>query len=335
MIEDLRKAAVLISSMDRQMADALLSRLDPDAAHELRRQILELSSVDAEEQDDVIQQFLGAHRAARDPEAVALELESAISDDTSVAVEADESTDNHAAPFHFLRHVGVDDLSELLKSESPQVAALVMSHLDPKQAAENLFRLPEDMQAEVMRRMAQLDEIHPEAVREVERIFEARTHDRQRVQHRKMAGIQTLSRILAAAQDHTSQSSEAAPNLGSDDGFQEADEKLSVDFEHQPAWSFEDLQRLEGRQLVAILSACDPELAMLALAGASPALYERLVTGLSNSERRLLRLRLEQVGPIRLRDVERAQQHVVQTALRLAEQGKIQLNALEGVLLAA
>ena len=181
----IRKAAVLVSSLDDDMADKLLDQMPPAMADQVRRAMALLDQIDPAEQEAAIADFVRGEAGAsseppdEDHEGVALSAKLAREFGlvAKTAAKAPASADSMGdmtspageQPFQSLRGEATSRISPLLADENPQTIALVAAHLPPAQALEILAALPLHVQSEVMRRMADLDEAHPDILREVDR----------------------------------------------------------------------------------------------------------------------------------------------------------------------
>ncbi|HUY91736.1 MAG TPA: FliG C-terminal domain-containing protein [Pirellulales bacterium] len=326
----LRKAAILVSSLDAQTADQILEQMPEEQAGQVRRMMVELGDVDPREQQRVIDEFF-RHGPARPAPAV---------DDSLGGVELDpdlarrlgqasrpaprrfgQDADEQAAgepPFRFLREAHTARITPFLAGEHPQTIALVISHLPPERAAGVLAALDGELQAEVLRRLTDLEETDPEIMREVERGLESKILEQARSERRRAAGLSAAAGILAAAEPAAKRTLLA--NLA------RHDRPLAGKLRPQPpAFDFDDLERLDDAALSRVFAAADTELTTLALAGASAALVERLLAPLSPVERRQFNRLTENLGPLRLSDVEEAQRQIAELARQLAWQGELEL----------
>jgi len=221
-------------------------------------------------------------------------------------------------PFAFMANLGARQIVSFLAEEHPQTIALVISHLPPQRAAGVLATLDGELQAEVLRRLADLDETDPEITREVERGLESKIIEQARSERRRAAGLSAVAGILEAAEPSTKRTLLAS--------LARHDRPLAGKLRPQSeAFDFDDLERLDDAALARVFAAAETELTALALAGASPALVERLLAPLSPAERRQFTHSIENLGPLRLSDVAEAQQQIAELAQQLALEGELEL----------
>jgi flagellar motor switch protein FliG len=205
--------------------------------------------------------------------------------------------------------------------------AVVFAHLPSNRTADVLGRLPGHVQAEVLRRVAELGEPDPHLVGELERALRERMAERTTLPRPRHRGPKAVVSILKAADaDARRQILESLathePELAARFGPPAAAE-VNV--------AFDDLSRLSELALAKIFAECDAEVLVLALAGAHPSFARRVLDQLPSREAKLLRKQLAGLGPTSLADVERAQDDVVTVAQRLHAEGRIELEPRRGL----
>jgi flagellar motor switch protein FliG len=321
--DNLRKAAILVASLDRLSADKMLNEMSPEQAARLRRALVELGPVDPEEQGEVIEEFfrIGPLVPRRFPAGIELggrvAQEMQFADLGGSVATPRESVEPGAEPFRCLRNVSGAELSQYLEREHPQTIALVVSHLPAERAAETLACLGPRLQAEVARRLVDLEAAEPEVIREVERGLESWLAEKLRGDERRRVGMTALQGILAAADDRTQQ--EILTNLGAVD--QRLAGKLKPPARRAP--DFADLERWEDAALIALVERADPEVVILALAGARHEFVERVLVALPGQRARVWRQALDHLGPTPLSDLETAQRRLAAFAESLEASGKL------------
>lgn len=302
--QQLRRAAVLVSALDADAADALLERLSADHAALVRRTLIELDEIDPGEQQIIMRTFLGGREAAGEMDSgVELQLSS------SAPVEPVSA----GATFRFLHEAELDDLCDLLAGERPQTVAVVVSHLPAERATSVIAKLPADLQGEVLRRLTVLDEADPAILRDIEESLERRF--RSRVAGDRTAGVGAVKGILK----------DAAPQLRrtllSNIARQDPDlaERLT-----QPNFGFADLVRLDDASLHELIEETAEDYVATALAGGELPLVRRFLSVLPRHRADRLQRAIDTLGPTRLSDVELAQQELVDGARRLEASGRLE-----------
>jgi len=190
----LRKAAILVASLDTPTADLLLAQMGSLQADQVRRAILRLSDVDPTEQNEIIEEFFRIGPLIPQQHPPGIELDDELARRTALPsvkperpVEPEPEPTNGEPPFRFLHETEFESLTPFLKREHPQTIAVVLSHLPPDRAGEVLAQLPATVQVEVIRRLVDLDEADPRVLREVERGLESWLSEQVRDRRRRAA----------------------------------------------------------------------------------------------------------------------------------------------------
>ncbi|MEI8371917.1 MAG: FliG C-terminal domain-containing protein [Planctomycetota bacterium] len=311
--EGLRKAAILVASLDTAAADAVLDQLTPEQARQVREIVMEMDDIDQGEQRRVIDDFFHVKPKVPANASAGVELDGRLAWLTSRDGPIEPFDAGHSAapagqPFHFLRETEAEKLLRVLSSERPQTIALVLSHLLPSRAGAVLARLPENVQAEVIRRLVDLEETDPEILREVEETLQTKLSQQVEMQRRRVAGLQAVAGILQATDSRVGM--QILDNLASRD--RDLAEKLGP-----RQLMFDDLADLDESVLAEVFDEAGPELMLPALFGAIPQLVSRVLARIPHADARAIRLKLNHPGPIRLSDVEEARRQVARIASRL------------------
>lgn len=316
----LRKAAILVASLDPPLADRLLDHLPAEHAARIRRMAVELHDLDPSEQAAVLNEFFASRdHNPRQNRSKPADLRAAAPAERSAppavaappgnGQDAAHPADEAYAPFRFLRHTPGTQLAQLLAVERPQTIALVLAHLPEDDAARTLAALPSDLHLPVARRLAELEEASPDVLREVEQGLAGRIAQFQLAGARRALGLARLRGILQAADPGWSRDLIDAltaedPQLATE--LQPLEEAARPSPPDQPA-SLETLAALSDDELRGLLSEADPEVIMLALAGASPRLARRCLALIEPSLARHIERSMARLGPLPLADISQAQ----------------------------
>jgi flagellar motor switch protein FliG len=315
--ENLRRAAILVLSLDDATAETVLEQLPQEDAARVRRIMVDLQTVDSGEERQIIREFLRRRPAATDRgRGVELLLGSASRAAAAGPMLPAASTSDANKPFRFLHATRGDKITSFISGEHPQTIAVVVSHLPDDRAAAVLATLEGDLQAQVIQRLIDLDQADPELVREVEAGLESRMQEQAQADRREESGLESVVRILDAAEPGLRRA--IMVNLS------RRDRPLAERLRPQQ-FEFNDLRHVDDATLTTILAAAGVEVARLALAGADDELVDRLVKPLSPAEAKKMRRMIERLGPVRLSDVEEAQSEVARVACQLALEGAIEL----------
>jgi flagellar motor switch protein FliG len=326
----IRKAAVLVASLDRKTAEALLARMDPEHAQRVRRAASQIGLVDPQEQEEVLSEFRGLGPLAPEERTPGVELDASLARRLAASAGGEVPGEPRMAPqpasgqpstpseppFRFLREAELDKLIKILSTERSQVIALVLSHLPPQSAGNVLARLAPPAQVDVIRRLVDLEETDPETLHEVERGLQRRLSEQVGMQRRRVAGLSAVTAILHSADSRVGR--QILDNLGRHD--RDLVERLTPG-----RLDFADLMELDDHTLAVTIAAADPEIVILAMVGAPPEWLDRLLSHMTQQDAKAIRFRLDHFGPIRLSDVDEAHRRLAELARRLALEGRIEL----------
>jgi len=321
---NLRKAAMLVASLDEHSAEALLAQMTPIQAQAVKRAIETLGPIDAGEQHDVIEEFVRVGPLVPGKQTSGIELDDRLPRQLAISGRSErascETSTSDAAPFRFLHEAPARLLTPFLEREHPQTVAVVVSHLPAERAAEVLAGLSGDLQIEVARRLIDLDEADPEILREVEQGLEAWIGQQVRGDQRRAAGLAALNNILGAAPPQTKQ--HILANLTRHDR-QLAAQLKSPNF---PQMTFAEIEQLDSAALSVVVRQAPRELLVLALAGSGLGFAERVFGLCEPPDAAVLTEALRNLGPTRLSDVEQAQRELAELAIQLEVRGEIITN---------
>lgn len=205
-------------------------------------------------------------------------------------------------------------LSNFLVNEHPQTVALVLAHLDPSKKTEVLKRLPEAIQTEVVLRIANLDFISPNLIAQVDEVLKQELATLGSIDTQLLGGVQPIAEMLNVM-DKTSEQNIMAR-------VEEKDPQLAEEI-RKLMFVFEDIVYIDDRGMQQLLKEVDNSKLVIALKTAPEEIKEKIFRNISKRAAELLKEDLESLGPVRLSDVETAQQEIVNVAKRLESEGKI------------
>lgn len=321
----LRKAAILLVSLEAGSASKLMAQFDTLQQERLAREIVRLEEHPplAEERDAVLREFAGLFRASRASDRGGVRSARAIleklhpADEAKKILEAVESSLGRGR-FEFLKKADVQNVAAFIAEEHPQTIALVLSHLPPAQAARILEWFPLSKQQEVVRRLAGMEPTSPAVVREVEKALESRISAFAPRESRAVDG----RAVAAALLNQLSRTSER----GILEGLK-ADEPELAEEIRRHMFTFDDLARVNDRGIQNLLKTLDATRLPVALKAAKPELREKFFRNMSERAVERVKEEMELMGPVRVSDIEAAQAAIVDEVLRLEETGEV---AIEG-----
>jgi flagellar motor switch protein FliG len=313
------KAAVLLLTLDHDSAGKLLKSLPTDTVEEVTRVLASLGEVPGELSMQVIEEFYTLRMAAQSVKEGGLEYAKSLLKDSLDPKMAERviqqiQTQVQRTPFSFLQKAESENLLTFIQEEHPQTIALIVSHLPHHKASEILVGLPQQKQVEVVRRVANMEQTNPDVIREVEAGLESRlsnmlTHSMERV-----GGVETVAEILNLC-DRASEKSIM-------EGIEAEDPDL-VEQIRRLMFVFEDIMLVNDKGIQAVLKEVDNDELCLALKTASDGLKQKIFNNMSARAADLIKEDMQYMGPVRLSDVEAAQQRVVDVVRRLEDAGEI------------
>ncbi|RAI58831.1 flagellar motor switch protein FliG [Roseicella frigidaeris] len=314
-----QKAAAFMLALGEEHAAALFARMHEDEIRDLSAAMASLGTVPAAAIEELCREFgdnLGqAGALVGSYESTERLLLKTLPKERVAQIMEEIRGPAGRTMWDKLGNVNEAVLANYLKNEYPQTVAVVLTKVRSDHAARVLSLLPEGFAMEVVMRMLRMETVQKEALEGVERTLKAEfmsnlARSQRRDAHEMMAEIfnnldrQAESRILAALEERNRESAERIRGL---------------------MFTFEDLQRVDGAGLQALLRAVEKDKLALALKGASEQLREMFMRNLTERAAKLLRDDIAALGPVRLRDVDEAQATIVLLAKDMAAQGQIQL----------
>lgn len=213
-----------------------------------------------------------------------------------------------------LEMVDAKSLSTFLVNEHPQTVAVILVHLEPEKKGEVLRRLPEALQSEVVLRMANLENVDPELIAEIDKVLKNQLSATSTVEQASLGGVQPVAEMLNVMDKNTEQSIMSR--------LEEKDPLLAEEI-RKLMFVFEDIGKIDDRGIQLLLKECPNDKLLLALKTANDEIRNKIFKNISARAAEMLREDLANMGPSRLSDVEGAQQEIVNVARRLEGEGKI------------
>ncbi len=310
------KAAVFLLSMGEDFTSQVLKELSEKEVKELGQVMSNMREISSERVDEVMQEF--RHRissvTAKGDRFIKSVLSKMMGEKRADDILGELESPEKSKYFEKVRNLQPDVLASLLKNEHPQTTALVLSHLGHVQAAQVIAGLPEDLKAEVVLRIAETDAVPPGVLREVDRILQEQIATLGTFERENLGGAQAVANILNRVDRAT------------EDTILTKIEELNPDLAteiRRLMFVFEDLIGVDDKGMQAILQEIRKEELVLALKTSSEAMKQKIFSNMSERAAEMIKEDLEIMGPVRLRDVEAAQQAIAETAKRLEQQGKL------------
>lgn len=314
------KAAVFLLTVGEEFASQVFQRLDPEDIKQVGRQMARIDKVDKEDLTALVNEFK-ADTGDTDiflsgNEMLEGALKRALSSDKASEILEEIRSDWKLTLFQKARKLEPKVLVNFLRNEHPQTVALVLSVLEPVQSAQILMEFNEDVQVEVMMRMAELDKVSPEILVDVDRVLQDELLSVEGMEGQRLGGVEAVAEIL----NNADRGLEASIL----EGIEEQRENLADEI-RRLMFVFEDLMGVDDRGVQSILKEVSTDDLKLALKLASEELKGKIFGCMSSRAVEMLKEDMEIMGPTRVKDVEAAQQSIIKIAKRLEQEGKIQL----------
>ncbi len=318
-VSGVRKAAILLVSLEQDKAAEVLRRLPPEAVEEVSREIASLGEIPNAARRDVFSEFYSLALANSYISEGGLEYAKALLRKSLAEQDADRvikqvTQQVQTTPFSFLQKAESENLLTFIQDEHPQTIALILAHLPAQKASEILVGLPSQKQVEVVKRVANMEQTNPEVIKEVERGLEHRLSDIVSQTFEKAGGVETVAEILNLADRSTEK--------GIMEGLEAEDPDL-VEQIRRLMFVFEDILLVNDKGIQSVLKEVDNEELALALKTASEELKQKIFKNMSERAAQLIAEDMQYMGPVRVSDVEAAQQKIVDIVRRLEDSGEI------------
>lgn len=313
------KAAILLITLGPEKSAEIFKHLSEEEIEELTLQIANMRMVSSEEKKQVIEDFYqialaqeyiseGGINYAKDV------LERALGSDKAVDIINKLTSSLHVRPFEFIRKADPNQLLNYIQNEHPQTIALILAYLEPTQSAQILASLAPEKQGEVTRRIAIMDRTSPEVVKEIEKVLETKFSSMLSQDFTTAGGIQSTVDILNSVDRGTEKFIMEELDI--------KDAELSEEIRRR-MFVFEDIVSLDNRSIQRVIREIDNAQWAIALKAASEEVKEVIYTNMSKRLVEMIKEDIEFMGPVRIRDIEEAQQSIVNVIRKLEEDGEI------------
>lgn len=314
-----QKAAILIVSLGPEIAANIYRFLKEEDIEQLTLEIANLNKVSNEEKNDILEEFyqmlLAQNYITEGGIDYAKEvLEKALGTQKAIEIINRLTSSLQVRPFDFIRKADPSQLMNFLQNENSQTIALIMTYLTPEQSASLLSSLPPEKQVDIARRVAIMDRTSPEIIMEVEKVLERQMASVVTEDYTNVGGIQAVVNILNNVDRGTEKNIIEALEVDNPELAEEIRRRMFV---------FEDILSLDNRSIQRTLREVDNQDLIMALKGASEDVKKRIFENMSKRQAEMVKEDMEYMGPVRLRDVEDAQQKIVNIIRKLEDAGEI------------
>ncbi len=320
-LNGVERAAILLMTLGEKAAAEVLKHMDPKEVQKVGAAMAQIDNVTRHQVDEVLRRFCQTVQdetglGLGSDEYVRKVLINALGQDKAEGLIDRIIQGGNTKGLETLKWMDPRAVAEIIRLEHPQIMAIVLSYLEPDQAAEVLALFPERVRVDVTLRIASLDGIQPNALNELNDILEKQFSGNSNVKSSSVGGIKAAANIL-----NFMDSSIEAEIM---DSIKEVDADLGQNIQDL-MFVFDNLLDVDDRDIQTILREISSESLVLALKGADDALKEKIFKNMSKRAAEMLRDDLEAKGPVKLSDVEGAQKEILAVARRLADAGDISL----------
>ena len=315
-----RKAAILMMALGEERSSLIFRFMQEEEIEKVAREIASLGQVSADVGEQVLEEFQSLASAAELIQSGGVEqarrlLAKALGPDVARRVfDRVMRSFKQNEGFLALEKTNPQQLSKFILGEHPQTIALILAHLNPIPAAQLASQLPEQLRADVLLRMASIEEISPEVIGRISSVIEQRLKSVGGPLREQRGGVRAVAELFNRLDRSISQ-----PAL---ERIEAASPDMAVAIRNL-MFVFDDLKDIEESGIREIINRADKRALTISLKGAAEEIRARFFNNMSNRAAELLREEMEIMGAVRLREVEKAQQEIVAIARKLEEEGLI------------
>ena len=314
-----QKAAIFLISLGPEVSAEIMKHLREDEVETLTFEIARQEKVNPDFKDAVLEEFQELMNAQNFITTGGIDyarelLEKSLGSQKAIDIINRLTSSLQVRPFDFIRRTDPAHLLNFIQQEYPQTIALILAYLEPGKAAVILQNLPEEMQAEVSKRLATMDRTSPEVLREVERVLEKKLSTLSSEDYTAAGGVEAIVEILNLV-DRSSEKSII-------ESLEEDDPDLAEEIKKR-MFVFEDIVMLDNRAIQKVLRDVDQQDLAKALKSVDTEVQDKIFGNMSKRAASMLKEDMEFMGPVRLKDVEESQQKIVSIIRRLEDSGDI------------
>ena len=318
-LSGVQKAAILLITLGPERSAGIFKHLKEEEIEELTLEIANTRTVGPDVKEAILEEFYGVCLAqqyiAEGGINYARELlEKSLGNEKAMDVIGRLTASLQVKPFEFVRKTDASQLINFIQDEHPQTIALILSYLAPGQAAQIISALPPDRQADVARRIAVMDRTSPDVIKEVERVLESKLASLVNQDYTIIGGVDSVVEILNSVDRGTEKHIMESLEIEEPELADEIRKKMFV---------FEDILLLDDRSIQRVLRDVDNNDLGIALKAANEQVQNAIFNNLSKRLATMIKEDMEFMGPVRMKDVEDAQQKIVNNIRKLEDAGEI------------
>ncbi|MCL1852463.1 MAG: flagellar motor switch protein FliG [Peptococcaceae bacterium] len=315
----LQKAAILLISLGSERSANVIKHLAEQEIEQLTLEMANMKSISEENSSKILNEFLqmciaNSYISQGGVDFAREVLEKALGEQRAFDIISRLSTSLKMRPFDLLRRSDPKQLSSIIQTEHPQTVALIMTHLPAEKSATLLMGFPVEAQADITKRIAVMGRTSPEVLKEIEKVIEGKITNIAPADYTSSGGIQSVVDMLNRADQSTLK--------GIMDILEGEDPDLAEQIKNQ-MFVFEDIVLLDDRSTQLVLREVDSKDLSIALKGSDDEVTTKIMSNMSARASQMLKEDMQFMGPIRLREVEEAQQRIIKIIRKLEGVGAI------------
>jgi len=314
-----QKAAIFLVTIGTEVSAEIFKFLREDEIETLTFEIARLETIDAEQKDAILQEFQELMMANQFISTGGIDyarelLEKSLGSQKAIDIINRLTSSLQVRPFDFIRRTDPAHLLNFIQQEHPQTIALILAYLEPNKASIILQNLPHEVQSDVARRIATMDRTSPEVLREVERVLEKKLSSLSSEDYTAAGGVESIVEILNLV--------DRASEKQIIEALEDEDPELAEEIKKR-MFVFEDIVMLDDRAIQKVMREVDSQELAKALKSVDSEVQDKIFKNMSKRAASMLKEDMEYMGPVRLKDVEEAQQKIVSIIRHLEDTGEI------------
>ena len=320
-LNNTQKCAILMMLLGEEEAANILKNLGPKEVQQLGKEMYSVAGLDQDTVNQVLDEFLAIIKTQTDlgmgsSNYIRNVMTKALGENKAQSVLGKITPTESDKPIEILDWMDARSVTELISDEHPQIMALIISYLEPGVAADVLVLLPEDVQSDIIHRIATLETVQPDALGELERVMQLKFKTNTSLRASSVGGIKAAAGIM----NFTKQNMEGRiiKALG------EKDRLLAKEIQ-ESMFTFDTLILMDDRSMQTLLRNIDQEVLIIALKGTDDELKAKIFSCMSQRASANIQDEMEVLGPLRLTEVQEAQKAIINTARTMSDEGSIVL----------
>jgi flagellar motor switch protein FliG len=314
-----QKAAIFLVTIGSEISAEIFKYLREDEIETLTFEIARLETIEPEQKDTILQEFQELMMANQFISTGGIDyarelLERALGGQKAVDIINRLTSSLQVRPFDFIRRTDPAHLLNFIQQEHPQTIALILAYLEPNKASVILQNLPHEVQSDVARRIATMDRTSPEVLREVERVLEKKLSTLSSEDYTAAGGVPSIVEILNLV--------DRASEKQIIESLEDEDPELAEEIKKR-MFVFEDIVMLDDKAIQKVMREVDGQELAKALKSVDQEVQDKIFRNMSKRASGMLKEDMEFMGPVRLKDVEEAQQKIVSIIRKLEDSGEI------------